>query len=130
MNRNAPAAGASVTLQAAGIGHLIADGQINGAPMRMLVDTGASLIALPARDAVRLGIDYRKGRVGYVNTANGTVPMYRVKLDSVRIGEIEMHQVDAMVQENGLGIALLGMSFLSRTDMRNEGQQMVLTKRY
>jgi aspartyl protease family protein len=129
-NRVAPAAGASVTLQAGGNGHFIAETQINGAPMRMLVDTGASLIALPARDAARLGINYRKGKLGYSNTANGVVPIYLVTLDSVRIGDIELNQVEAMVHENGLSFGLLGMSFLNRTEMRREGQQMTLIKRY
>jgi aspartyl protease family protein len=130
VNRTKPSGPASVTMQADGGGHFMAQGQINGGTVRMLVDTGATSIALPASDALRLGIDYKKGQTGYVNTANGTVPMYLVKLDSVRIGDIELNQVEAIVQEQGLPIILLGMSFLNRTEMRREGQQMTLTKRY
>ena len=96
----------------------------------MLVDTGATMVALPAADAVRFGINYKNGRPAYVNTANGAVPAYLVKLDSVKVGDIELHQVDAVVQEQGLPIILLGMSFLNRTEMRREGEQMVLTKRF
>jgi aspartyl protease family protein len=96
----------------------------------MLVDTGATMIALSASDAVRLGIDYRKGQPGMVSTANGSAPVYLVKLDTVKIGNIELNQVDALIQENGLPFALLGMSFLNRTEMRREGEQMTLTKRY
>jgi aspartyl protease family protein len=53
-----------------------------------------------------------------------------VKLDTVRIGDITLNNVDAMVMESGLGFALLGMSFLNRTEMRREGETMVLIKRF
>ena len=121
---------ASVTLQADGRGHYMVNGQINGGSVRMLLDTGATLIALPASEATRLGIDYKKGAPSYVNTANGIAPAYKVKLNTVRVGEIEINQVDAVVQEQGLPIILLGMSFLNRTEMRRDGVQMLLTKRY
>lgn len=130
LNRAAPSGAASVTLQADGRGHFMAQGQINGGTMSMLVDTGATMIALSSSDARRLGINYKKGEVGQVNTANGLAPVYRVKLNTVKIGDIELNQVDAVVQEAGLPFALLGMSFLNRTEMRREGQQMILTKRY
>lgn len=130
VSRSAPADRASATLTADGRGHFVAQGQINGSTTRMLVDTGATMVALPAADAVRFGINYKNGRPAYVNTANGAVSAYLVKLDSVKVGDIELHQVDAVVQEQGLPIILLGMSFLNRTEMRREGEQMVLTKRF
>lgn len=130
INRTAPSATASVTLQADGRGHFVARGQINGGSMSMLVDTGATMIALSSSDATRLGINYRQGQRGYVNTANGSAPVYLVKLNTVKVGDIELNQVDAVVQEAGLPFALLGMSFLNRTEMRREGQQMTLTKRF
>jgi aspartyl protease family protein len=130
INRAAPAGPASVTLKADGRGHFMAQGQVNGGVVRMLVDTGATMIALSAADAVRLGIDYKKGQPGMVNTANGAAPVYRVTLNTVKVGDIELNQVDALVQEAGLPFALLGMSFLNRTEMRREGDQMTLTKRY
>lgn len=130
VNRNVSNNRASVTLQADGRGHYMVSGQINGGSVRMLLDTGATSIALPASDATRLGIDYKKGRPIYVNTANGTVPAYAVKLNTVKVGDIELNQVDGLVQEQGLPIILLGMSFLNRTEMRREGEQMVLTKRF
>jgi len=120
----------SVTLQADGQGHYMVSGQINGGSVRMLLDTGATLIALPASDAVRLGIDYKKGTPAYVNTANGVAPAYKIKLNTVKVGDIEINQVDALVQEQGLPIILLGMSFLNRTEMRRDGAHMVLTKRF
>lgn len=129
-NHRAPAAGASVTLRANGQGHFVTQGQINGGTVRMLVDTGATMIALPAADALRLGIDYKRGKPGYAHTANGAVPVYVVKLDSVKIGDVELTQVDAVVQDSGLPLVLLGMSFLNRTEMRRAGDSMTLTKRY
>lgn len=122
--------GASVTLHADGRGHFTADGQINGGSVRMLVDTGASLIAIPGQDAVRLGINYRGGRVGYTNTANGMKQVYMVRLDTVKVGDIVLHQVDATVHEQGLPIILLGMSFLNRTEMQRNGDKMTLKKRF
>jgi aspartyl protease family protein len=125
-----PSGAASTTLQADSRGHFLVQGQINGGITRMLVDTGASYVSLPAADAIRLGIDYKKGRPGYVNTANGVAPVYQVTLNSVKVGDIVLNQVDGLVQENGLSIILLGMSFLNRTEMRRDGDQMVLTKRF
>jgi aspartyl protease family protein len=130
VNRQAPAAQAGAVLQADERGHFFAQGMVNGSPLRMLVDTGASLIALPAADALRMGINYRKGQQGMVSTANGVAPAFRVRLDTVRIGDLELNQVDALVQEQGLPIALLGMSFLNRTEMRRSGDQMTLVRRY
>ncbi|MGH8669123.1 MAG: retropepsin-like aspartic protease family protein [Burkholderiales bacterium] len=119
-----------VTLAADPRGHFVADGAINGNPVRFLVDTGATSIALPARDAERLGIDYRKARRGMTQTANGVVSVYRVSLDRVRLGDIELNGVEAVVIEQGLEIALLGMSFLNRVEMKRDGQTMTLIRRF
>lgn len=120
----------SVTLSAGAGGHFITEGQINGGSIRFVVDTGATAIAIPASDAVRLRIDYRSGRRGTTQTAAGPAPVYIVTLDSVRIGNIELYNIDAMVIEQGLPIALLGNTFLNRMEMRREGQTMTLTKRF
>jgi aspartyl protease family protein len=120
----------SVTLAADTRGHFITEGAVNGKPVRFVVDTGATVVALPASDAERLGIDYRRGQLVMTRTAAGLVPVYRVRLDSVRLGGIEIAAVDGVVIEQGLDIALLGMSFLNRVEMRNDGQLMVLTRRY
>jgi aspartyl protease family protein len=122
--------GNKVTLNADIDGHYNTQVSINGSSMPMLLDTGATMIALPAKEAVRMGIDYKSGTQIQVNTANGIATAYKVTLNKVRVGGLEVHQVDALVQENGLDVGLLGMSFLKRTDMRAEGQQMVLTKRF
>jgi aspartyl protease family protein len=120
----------SVTLAAGAGGHFIADGQINGGAIRFVVDTGATAIAIPASDAVRLRIDYQKGRRAMTHTAGGPTPVYVVTLDSVRVGGIEIQNVEAVVIEQGLGVALLGNTFLNRMEMRREGQTMTLTRRY
>lgn len=130
VNNAAPGQNASVTLIADSRGHFSVRGQINGGGVEMLVDTGATMIALPASEATRLGIDYKRGARLSLSTANGVVPGYMVRLDTVRIGDIELTQVDAVIQEVGLPIILLGNSFLNRTDMRRAGTQMVLTKRF
>lgn len=120
----------TVTLAADPRGHFVTDGAVNGVHVRFLVDTGATSIALPGAEAARMGIDYRKGRRGFINTANGAAPAYAVQLERVRIGGIELHNVEAVVVENGLSIALLGMSFLNRVEMRREGDAMTLVRRF
>ena len=121
----------SVTLAPDSRGQYVADGQVNGQHMRFLVDTGATLLALSAADAARLGIDYPRGQPGVAIVADGRrVQSWLVKLDSVTLGDITLFGVDASVSEGGVGAALLGMSFLSRTEIRREGQNLTLTKRY
>jgi aspartyl protease family protein len=120
----------SATLAADDRGHFMADGLVNGGSVRFMVDTGATTVALPAGDAQRLGINYRRGEMIATQTANGAASAWRVKLTTVRIGDIEMSNVDCIVIEGGLQIALLGMSFLNRVEIRRDGQTMVLTRRF
>jgi len=119
-----------VTLAADTRGHFFAEGAVNGVPVRFVVDTGATMVSLPRQDAERLGLDYRHGQRGTSNTANGQVPVYMLKLDSVRLGGIELHNVDALVVDGGLDQALLGMSFLNRVEMQRDGAMMTLTQRF
>ena len=131
--RGIPASGAdrqSVTLAADTRGHFVSDGAINGIPVRFLVDTGATSIALPASEALRLGIDYQKGERGVSSTAGGLVNTYHIKLDTVRLGGIEITGVDAVVIERGLNITLLGMTFLNRVEMKRNGPTMELIRRF
>src|SRR5919109_2536832 len=114
----------SVTLAADSRGHFFAEAAVNGMPMRFVVDTGASAVVLSAADALRLGIDWRKGAQRTMQTANGATLGYLVKLDKVRVGGIELHDVDGVVIEQGAGVGLLGMSFLNRLDMRRDGDTM------
>ncbi|MCC6197620.1 MAG: TIGR02281 family clan AA aspartic protease [Burkholderiales bacterium] len=121
----------SVTLTADLKGHFTADGQVNGRTVHFLVDTGATVIALPSGEAKRLGVDYEKGQKVLMRTANGTGAGYLVKLDSVAVGSVTLYGVEAVVVEGaGLALPLLGMSFLNRMDMKREGNIMTLTKRF
>jgi aspartyl protease family protein len=120
-----------VTLMADSQGHFFADGSINGSSARFLVDTGASRIALSTQDAKRLGVSYLSAPRGLAQTANGSAVAYAVKLDSVRIGDITVNNVDAAVIDGaGLNVILLGMSFLNRMQMRREGETLTLVKRF
>lgn len=113
-------------------GHFFTAATVNGISLKFLVDTGASLITLSSSDAKNAGINYLSGQKAALMTANGLIPAYRVKLDTVRLGAITLNNVDGMVVEgNALGgFGLLGMSFLNRVEMRREGDQMTLTRRY
>ena len=122
---------ASATLTMDARGHYVAQGSINGSPTQFLVDTGATMVVLPASEADRLAIDYRRAPQGVANTANGPVSFRVVKLDRVKIGDVELDQVEAGVMQGGYnGPVLLGMTFLSRTEVTRDGQNMVLTKRF
>ncbi|MEK6594807.1 MAG: TIGR02281 family clan AA aspartic protease [Pseudomonadota bacterium] len=121
-----------VKLTADSGGHFFTTATINGISLKFLVDTGASLITLSSTHAKNAGINYLSGQKAALMTANGLVPAYRVKLDTVRLGDITLSNVDGVVVEgNALsGAGLLGMSFLNRVEMRREGDQMTLTRRY
>lgn len=124
------AEGSRVVMTAGSGGHFVAQGQINGKAVQLVVDTGASLVSLGAADADRLGLDYRKGQRVQVSTANGVVPAWRVALDSVQLGEVRVYNVDSVVTSGAMPYVLLGNSFLSRFQMTRTNDQMVLEKRY
>ena len=95
-------------------GHVVLDAAVNGAPVRMLVDTGASLVTLTPADARAAGINPASlAFSGHVQTANGTARMAPVMLREIRIGQLSIYDVPACVLEH-LDVSLLGMSFLSR----------------
>lgn len=126
-----PRGGGSVTLTADSRGHFFTMGAVNGVSMRFMVDTGATAVALSSADARRAGVNYLSGIRAFTHTANGVVPVYRVKLDSITIGDITLTSVDAVVIEGErLPVALLGMSFLNRMEMKRDGQTMTLIKRF
>jgi aspartyl protease family protein len=107
-------------------------GSINGRTVDMLVDTGASSIALSEVEAKRLGIPYwLTGEKAGVRTASGFARGYLVTLDEVRVGSISLQQVRAVVvQGNNPVRVLLGMSFLNRVEMENVGNVMVLRSKF
>jgi aspartyl protease family protein len=107
-------------------------GSINGLTVNFLVDTGASAIALNSQQARRLGIDYLvEGNSTFVTTASDVIRAYKVSLNVVRVGTIEQRNVDALVMEGPQPEeVLLGMSFMGPLDISNEGNRLVLRRRY
>lgn len=127
----APADGSGkIILTADGRGHFYTTGTINGTSVRFLVDTGASMISLGSSDARRLGLDFSRGQRAISQTANGQVVVSKVKLDTVSIAGVTLRQVDALLHQNDMPIALLGMSFLNRMEMQHDGGTMTLRQRY
>lgn len=123
--------GDTATLIADSSGHFITMGVVNGTTLRFLVDTGATAVVLSSADARRAGVNYLAGTRSFTQTANGVIPVYNVKLDTLRVGDITVNNVDATVIEGErLPIALLGMSFLNRMEMRRDGTTMTLIRRY
>ena len=107
-------------------------GSINGYTVDFIVDTGASSVALNSGTAKRLGLQYRlHGEPTYVTTASGTEIAYSINLDRVKVGEIMLRNVKAVVLE---GVEphtpLLGMSYLGRLNIVNEGQGMRLEQKF
>ena len=119
-----------VSLTADARGHFMTTGQVNGTSLSFMVDTGATSIAIGASDARRAGLDLSRGVQGMVSTANGKTTVTQVKLDTVRIGDITLHNVDAVVMGHDMQPALLGMSFLNRMEMQRDGGTMTLKKRF
>jgi aspartyl protease family protein len=102
-----------VVLRRANDGHFYADMSINGTDMRLMADTGASVVALSIADAENAGIDVDQLDFTIrMSTANGTAMAARVKLDEVRVGPIVRQDVTAIVSR-GLSQSLLGMNFFS-----------------
>lgn len=111
-------------------GHFYTTGTINGTSVRFLVDTGASMISLGATDARRIGLDFNRGQKALTNTANGQAVVSKTQLDTVRIGDVTLHNIDALIHQSDMPMALLGMSFLNRMEMQREGSTMTLKKRF
>ncbi|MEZ5774630.1 MAG: TIGR02281 family clan AA aspartic protease [Hyphomicrobiaceae bacterium] len=118
-------------LRAAENGHFFAEVYVNGRAIEVLVDTGATHVALRYEDAVRLGIEPKDSDYTLTaRTANGTTRAAPVVIDEIRIGDITVHDVEATIGEPGTKfITLLGMTFLSklsRVDIR--GRELVLVQ--
>jgi len=123
---------AEVRISRAPNGAYLTVGSINGRVTNMLVDTGATSVAMSEVEAKRLGISYRlKGKKSGVSTASGFAKAYIVTLDRVRVGEIILRQVKAFVVEGSSPKqVLLGMSFLNQVEMKNEGNLMILKNKF
>ena len=107
-------------------------GSINGYPVNFVVDTGATSVSMNSREARRLGIDYEvDGEPGVSQTASGIVKIFIVRLKRVKVGDIELTNVEGSVHEGDYPTeVLLGMSFLGRLEMRREGGVLELRKKY
>ena len=122
--------GNKIVLTAGSGGHFMTAGQINGKAVQFMVDTGATSVAMGVQDAERAGINYKAGRPVTMSTANGNAQGFQVKLDSVRVGEVEVFNVDAVVMPQAMPFMLLGNSFLTRFQMLRDNDQLTLTKKY
>lgn len=107
------------------------EGSINQFPIKFLVDTGASTVAMNKHQAKRLGLDYKFNSVeGAVTTASGIARTYYLTLKRVKVGEIELNEVPAVVVDGDFPlVSLLGMSFLNRVDMMRNGRVLELHKK-
>jgi aspartyl protease family protein len=122
--------GSQIVIPASNGGHFVAAGAINGVSVNFLVDTGATFVSMGAAEAARVGVDIRKGEATMTNTANGPMAAYHVKLASVRVGDVVLYDIDALVSQQSMGVVLLGNSFLNRFQMRRDNEVMTLTKRF
>lgn len=120
----------TVALRRGTDGHFYATLEVNGSNLRFLVDTGASDIVLSKRDAQRAGIETDQlDFFGSASTANGTVRIAPVRLESVRLGDFEDQNVRATVNGGELDISLLGMSYLDRySGFEVNGDQLLLRR--
>ncbi|MBA3596275.1 MAG: TIGR02281 family clan AA aspartic protease [Methylibium sp.] len=125
-----PGGGTRITISGDASGHFQANGQINGRGVTFLVDTGATLIAMSQAEAERLGLNYQKGQRIGLRTANGDTVGWRIALDSVRLGDVEVFNVDAVVQPAPMPFVLLGNSFLTRFQMKRENDTLTLQRRF
>ena len=122
--------GSQIVLTAGSGGHFLTAGGINGKAVRFLVDTGATSVAMGIAEAEHLGLDYRSGQRLYVSTANGNSPAYKVRLAEVRIGDVVVYDIEAMIVPAQMEFILLGNSFLTRFQMKRENETLTLSKRF
>lgn len=122
--------GRRIVLSAGSGGHFMTSGQINGRTVQLMVDTGATMVSLSTQDAERVGLAYKSGQPVQMSTANGVVPGWRLKLHSVRLGDVVVYEVDAIVTTGSMPFVLLGNSFLTRFQMNRVNDQMILEKRF
>jgi aspartyl protease family protein len=126
----APSTSDRIVMTAGSGGHFFTQGQINGRAVNLVVDTGATSVSIGVDDAQRLGLDYKAGQPVRMSTANGTTNGWRIKLTSMRVGDVDVYGVDAVVTSGAMPFVLLGNSFLTRFQMTRTNDQMVLLKRF
>ncbi|MEO8545706.1 MAG: TIGR02281 family clan AA aspartic protease [Burkholderiaceae bacterium] len=119
-----------IVLSADAQGHFFSQGLVNSRPVQFLVDTGATTIGMSVSDADRIGLQYKQGQPVQVATANGVAAGWRVKLSSVRLSDVEVRDIDAVITPISMPFVLLGNSYLTRFQMTRNNEQLVLEKRY
>ncbi len=120
-----------VRLSSVAGGHYITPARINERTVNVMVDTGATTVAMSSRDARTLGIDYRKGEPARVSTASGIANAYRVMLNSVAVGSVVVNNVEALVTDGNFPeIILLGNTYLSRVQMTQDNGVLILETKY
>lgn len=122
--------GKQIVLSADSRGHFMTQGQVNGYSASMMIDTGASMVSLSAAQAEQFGLNYKQGRMQAMSTANGVIGSWRVKLASLRVGDVTLYDIDAVVSSGAMPYVLLGNNFLGRFQMNRNNDQMVLDKRF
>lgn len=119
-----------IVLHAGSNGHFRTQGQINGRTVNFIVDTGASVVSMSVTDAEAIGLRYQSGQTVQVSTANGVTVGWRVKLSTVRLGSLDVYDVEALVTPAPMPYVLLGNSYLTRFQMTRTNDQLVLEQRY
>jgi len=118
-----------VVIPASPGGHFFVNGAINGRAVQFLVDTGATLVAMSRAEAERLGVDYQHGQRVLMQTANGAIAGHVVTLSALRLADVELANVQAVIVPAPMPGILLGNSVLSRFSMRRDSDVMRLTLR-
>jgi len=121
--------GRRVVMTADGQGHFKSLGSINGQSVTFLVDTGATWVALGQADAARIGLKSHAGQRVRVGTANGQIDGTEHQLDRVRLGDVEVRNVKAVVLPQPMPYVLLGNSFLSHFQMIRLNDQLTLERK-
>ena len=119
-------------IRADAAGHFWTTAYLNGITVTALIDTGATFVAIPEAEATRMAIRYGEGARVRLRTAAGVREGYRITLASLRIGEITLYNVDAVVMAggaDGLGAIVVGNSFLNGVEWHRAGDTLTLTQR-
>lgn len=120
----------TVTIPRNDQGQYVTHGSINGRPVRLLVDTGANIVAMNVSTARELGVDMSTGTPMQANTAGGMRRSWQVTLEQVEVGDIRVHNVPAAVLEGGYPRQiLLGMTFLQNVEISEKAGVLMLTSK-
>ncbi len=122
--------GTRIVLTSDSRGHFISQGLINGQAMQFMVDTGATVMAISVAEADRMNLDYKSGAPVRMSTANGVSQGWRITLNAVRVGDVELTNLDAVIVPASMPYVLLGNNFLTQFQMTRSNDQMVLERRY